>query len=127
MWPGGDKRPQKSTETMYMQTRRPFTKSGKKHSMVTTYMYLGFVALTVCSYTMWFPDNFFFLLYNRVEKLWSRKLLGLWGALEAITFIWACRTNLAEKDDEAGFLILAFYLEILAKNNGSHIVGINTL
>ena len=46
---------------------------------------------------------------------WSRKLLGLRGALEAITFIWACRTNLAEKDDEAGFLILAFCLEIMAK------------
>ena len=40
----------------------------------------------------------------------SRKLLGLWGALEAIIFIWACRTNLAEKDDEARFLILTFYL-----------------
>ena len=40
----------------------------------------------------------------------SRKLLGLWGALEAIIFIWACRTNLAEKDDEAGFLIFTFYL-----------------
>ena len=40
----------------------------------------------------------------------SRKLLGLWGALEAIIFIWACRTNLAEKDDEAGFLIFALFL-----------------
>ena len=57
----------------------------------------------------------------------SRKLLGLWGALEAIIFIWACRTNLAEKDDEAGFLILAFYLEIMAKNNRSNTVGTNTL
>ena len=57
----------------------------------------------------------------------SRKLLGLWGALEAIIFIWACRTNLVEKDDEAGFLILAFYLEIMAKNNRSNTVGTNTL
>ena len=54
----------------------------------------------------------------------SRKLLGLWGALEAITFIWACRTNLAEKDDEAKFLILTFYL---AKNNRSHTFDTNTL
>ena len=38
--------------------------------------------------------------------------MGFWGALEAI---WVCRTNLAEKDVEARFLILAFYLKIMAK------------
>ncbi len=62
-----------------------------------------------------------------ITLLRSRKVLGLWGALEAIIFIWACRTNLAEKDDEAGILILAFCFEIMAKNNRSHTVGINTL
>ena len=45
----------------------------------------------------------------------TNKLLGLWEALEAIIFICVCRTNLAEKDDEAGLLILALYLEIMAK------------
>ena len=36
--------------------------------------------------------------------------MGLWGALEAINFIWAYRINLAEKNDEVGFLIFTLYL-----------------
>ena len=45
--------PTKNTESMCMQMRRPCTKSGKEHYMVTTYMYTS-------SYTMWcFLDNFF--------------------------------------------------------------------
>ena len=57
--------------------------------------------------------TFFFLLsvsvacckQSRKKMFLNRKLLGLWGVLEAIIFIWVCRTNLVEKDDEALFLL----------------------
>ncbi len=50
---------------------------------------------------MEFSGHFLLSVHVSLKKV--EKIIGGLGALEAIIFIWACRTKLAEKDDEAGF------------------------